>query len=205
VQPACDFDVITPDLAIWHAYDAASKTELYSTCLGTADGAYLIDPVPLKKSVLDQLIGSSRLAAIIVTNANHHRAAAQFAQLLSVGIFAHADTFPTEQPSRLTNIVEGEEICDGLRAIVIDGAPSGEIALHYERNGGILIIGDALINFEPYGFTFLPAKYCSNQKQMQRSLRELLDYKAERILFAHGTPILSAAGERLRALLEMSL
>ncbi|PYJ69352.1 MAG: hypothetical protein DME76_09285, partial [Verrucomicrobia bacterium] len=55
-------------------------------------------------------------------------------------------------------------------------------------------------NFEPYGFTFLPAKYCSNQKEMRRSLRKLLDYKAERLLFAHGTPIVSGAGEKLQGL-----
>jgi glyoxylase-like metal-dependent hydrolase (beta-lactamase superfamily II) len=66
-------------------------------------------------------------------------------------------------------------------------------------------MGDALINFEPYGFTFLPAKYCSNQKQMRRSLRKLLDYKAERIFFAHGTPILAGASERLKSLLRDDL
>ena len=64
----------------------------------------------------------------------------------------------------------------------------------------LVIIGDALINFETYGFTFLPGKYCSNEKEMRRSLRKLLDYKAERMLFAHGTPILSRASERLKSL-----
>jgi glyoxylase-like metal-dependent hydrolase (beta-lactamase superfamily II) len=89
--------------------------------------------------------------------------------------------------------------------IGIEGAGEGETALHYDRDGGTFIIGDALINFEPYGFTFLPAKYCSNQKQMRRSLRKLLAYKAERMLFAHGTPILSGASERLQGLLNGSL
>jgi glyoxylase-like metal-dependent hydrolase (beta-lactamase superfamily II) len=64
-----------------------------------------------------------------------------------------------------------------------------------------MIVGDALINLEPYGFTFLPGKYCSNEKEMRRSLQKLLDYKAERILFAHGTPILSGVSDRLRDLL----
>jgi hypothetical protein len=63
-----------------------------------------------------------------------------------------------------------------------------------------LIVGDALINFEPYSLTFLPAKCSSNQKERRRSLRKLLDYKAERMLFAHGTPILARASERLQGL-----
>jgi len=89
--------------------------------------------------------------------------------------------------------------------IAIEGAAPGEIVLHYASNGGTLIVGDALINFEPYGFTFLPGKYCSNEKEMRRSLRKLLDYKAERILFAHGTPILSGASDRLQKLLDSNL
>jgi hypothetical protein len=40
---------------------------------------------------------------------------------------------------------------------------------------------------------------------MRRSLQKLLDYKTKRILFAHGTPILSKATERLQALLDNKL
>src|SRR5262249_21812939 len=138
--------------------------------------------LPLEKQALDLLINSPQVAGIVVTNSNHQRAAAQFAQQLSAPIFAHAHTFPSDQPSRLTTIAEGEEICERLRVIGIDGAASGEIVLHHAANGGTLIVGEALINFEPYGFAFLPAKYCSNQKQMRCSLRKLLDYDAERIL-----------------------
>jgi glyoxylase-like metal-dependent hydrolase (beta-lactamase superfamily II) len=89
--------------------------------------------------------------------------------------------------------------------VALEGAASGEIALLYTPNSGTFIVGDALINFEPYGFAFLPGKYCSNQKQMRRSLRKLLDYKAERILFAHGTPILAGASDRLKSLLHDGL
>ena len=140
-----------------------------------------------------------------MTNSNHHRAAARFAQRFPVPIFAHRETFADDQPSWLTIVADGDEISDGLRVIGIEGAASGEIVLHYAGNGGTLIVGDALVNFEPYGFSFLPAKYCSDQKQMRHSLRKLLDYRAKRILFAHGTPILSTASERLRGLLDSGI
>ena len=205
MQAVRDFDSITSHFAIWHTYDPAVKAELYSTCLATVAGIYLIDPIPLQKQALDGLIGSSRVAGIVVTNSNHRRATAQFAQRFPVRIFAHRETFPEDEPSRLTTIADGEEISDGLRVIGIEGAAPGEIVLHYAGNGGTLIVGDALVNFEPYGFSFLPAKYCSNEKQMRRSLQKLLDYKAERILFAHGTPILSRATERFRGLLDSNL
>ena len=85
--------------------------------------------------------------------------------------------------------------------MTIDGAAPGEIALFW-AGAGTLIVGDALINFEPAGFALLPAKYCTNQRTMRRSLRKLLDCQAERIFFAHGSPITTRASERLRQLLD---
>jgi glyoxylase-like metal-dependent hydrolase (beta-lactamase superfamily II) len=202
VRLVSDFDRIASNVAIWHDYDREVKAELYSTSLTTSEGMYLIDPIPLEKEALDELIGSDRVAAIVVTNSNHHRICAQFGEQFSAPIFAHRETFPDKIPGESKKVADGDEICDGLRVIGIEGAVAGEIVLHYAPDGGTLIVGDALINFEPYGFTFLPAKYCSNEKEMRRSLRKLLNYKAERILFAHGTPILSGATERLRVLLD---
>ena len=86
--------------------------------------------------------------------------------------------------------------------IEIEGAAPGEIALYQSANGGTVIVGDTLINFDPYGFTLLPKKYCENQKRMRSSLGKLLNKPAARMLFAHGMPILSNATERLRLLLE---
>jgi hypothetical protein len=201
MRAASDFDSITPDIAIWHVYDSAVKAELYSTCLTTPDSSYLVDPIPLRSEALGELIGSSRVAGIIVTNSNHHRDCAEFAKQFSVPVFAHGETFSHKPSCAFRKVMDGDEICSGLRAIRIQGAAAGEIALHYAPDGGTFVIGDALINFEPYGFTFLPGKYCSNEKEMRRSLRKLLDYKAERILLAHGTPILSGASDRLKSLL----
>ena len=202
VRAVSDFDRIALNIAIWHGYDPAVKAELYSTCLETFGGTYLIDPIPLASEALRELIGSNCVAGIIITNSNHHRASAKFAEKFSAPLFGRTEAFPNKAARELKKVSDGDEISEELRAIGIEGAGDGEIALHFAPDGGTFIIGDALINFEPYGLTFLPAKYCSNQKQMRRSLRKLLDYKAERMLFAHGLPILSAASERLRGLLE---
>jgi glyoxylase-like metal-dependent hydrolase (beta-lactamase superfamily II) len=204
VKPTSDFYRITSDIAIWHSYDASVKAELYSICLTTFEGMYLIDPIPIEREALDELIRSHSVAGIIVTNANHHRACSWFAEQFSAPIFARCEAFSDKAPSRFRKVDDDDEICDGLRAIRIEGAADGEIVLHCAADGGTLIVGDALINFEPYGFMFLPRKYCLNEKQMRRSLQKLLDYKAERMLFAHGPPILSGATERLRGLLNSS-
>ncbi len=205
VRLVSDFDRIASNVAIWHDYDRGVKAELYSTSLTTSEGMYLIDPIPLEKEALDELIGSDRVAGIVVTNFNHHRISAQFCEQFSAPIFARCEAFPDKAAQQFRRVADGDEICNGLRVIGIEGAAAGELILHYPSNSGTLIVGDALINFEPYGFTFLPMKYCSNEKEMRRSLQKLLDYKAERMLFAHGMPILSGASDRLRALLDSDL
>ncbi|HSH39811.1 MAG TPA: hypothetical protein VK993_13630, partial [Chthoniobacterales bacterium] len=139
---------------------------------------------------------------VVVTNENHTRAAGVVAESFAVKVYAGAGATEALGPSIASQSIGEEQFGPGLTAIPIEGAPAGEIALHAQADGGSLIIGDALINMGSYGFTFLPAKYCRNQKQMRRALRKLLDYRFERIVFAHGLPIVEQAEPRLRELLE---
>jgi glyoxylase-like metal-dependent hydrolase (beta-lactamase superfamily II) len=106
------------------------------------------------------------------------------------------------KPARFAEAKNGTAIGGELEVIEIGGAVAGEIALYHASNGGTLIVGDALINFEPYGFTFLPRKYCLDEKQMRSSLHQFFARPAERMIFAHGMPILSGATARLRQLLN---
>jgi glyoxylase-like metal-dependent hydrolase (beta-lactamase superfamily II) len=192
---------LPPSLFLWQTYDPTAKADLFSSAIATANGIYLVDPIPLANAALAELQGS--VTGIILTNANHCRAAAQFAATFSAPILARPESLPSEGRLNFEAVADGDRIGDELHVIEIDGAVAGEIALFHAPNGGALIVGDALINFEPYGFTFLPAKYCINQKEMRHSLRKLLAHTTERMLFAHGTPILSGAGERLKCLLDV--
>jgi hypothetical protein len=113
MRPTSDFDRITLNIAIWHVYDSAVKSELYSTCLTTPDSSYLIDPIPLRSEALGELIGSSRVAAIIVTNSNDHRDSAEFGKQFWVPVFAHGETFsdkhhaPSEKSRTATRFAAG--------------------------------------------------------------------------------------------------
>ena len=181
---ASEIEPVDGDLWIWRAYDPTVKADLFSTAIATAAGLYLVDPIPLAPHALAELTKFGAPAGIVVTNENHQRAADRFVEHLRVPLY------------------ERSFIAEGLTAIPIDGGPAGEIAVYCEAGGGTLIIGDALINCEPYGFALLPAKYCSNPKLMHRSLPKLLDYPFTRMLFAHGTPIVSGARQRLEQLLQ---
>jgi glyoxylase-like metal-dependent hydrolase (beta-lactamase superfamily II) len=197
---AAEIETLCPGVIFWRFYDPTVKAELFSTGLETASGTYLIDPIQLTPDLMTGLASGTKTAGIISTNDNHERVAAFFAEQLRVPIYSAVTRIPGL--AEIVAIKEGEPLAPGLTAVSIEGAPAGEIALHWKANGGTLVMGDALINFEPHGFTFLPSKYCQNFKRMRRSLAKLLEYQFERILFAHGTPIVSGARQRLEELLR---
>lgn len=187
---AHDLHLVAPGLFLWHAYDRNAKAELFSSAFDATNGRYLVDPIPLLDHSLNALSAGSSVAGVIVTNANHDRASGEFA--LRFGVKIHRRDHASGPPDKIDNDIE---------VVAIDGAAPGEIALCVRET---LFIGDALINFAPYGFAFLPAKYCTNPKAMPRSLGQLLDLNFSRILFAHGEPITTKARERLQRLLSQS-
>jgi glyoxylase-like metal-dependent hydrolase (beta-lactamase superfamily II) len=194
-----EFARISPGYALWHTYDRSLKTELFSTALVAGNELTVIDPIALPFAHQTELESLGRVAKVVITNANHARDAATFAHCYSAPIFA-----PPELSAEFPNShsLQDAHAIGRLRVIRIEGAAEGEFALYHRDDAGTLIVGDALINFDPHGFTLLPRKYCTNQKQMIRSLRKLLDLDFARIFFAHGNPIMIRARERLESLLN---
>ena len=198
---AQELESIVPGIFIWQVYDPAVKAELFSTALTTDSGAYLVDPIPLAADALGALRARGKTIGIFITNANHDRAAAEFARDFSVPTYAHHSLRETTEFAGAIAVNDGQTLAGGLTAIAIDGGAAGEMALHCFQDGGTMVMGDALINFEPHGFGLLPSKYCLDRKLMRLSLGKLLDYSFERIFFAHGTLILSGARAKVEQLL----
>jgi hypothetical protein len=199
---AQEVDRVAPGISLWQFYDPAVKADLFSTALKTPSGIYLIDPIPLAAAPLSNLETGGKVAGIVVTNENHWRATALFAERFSVPVFLHTAVRDTLALPRIIELQDKDRFAPGLTAVEIEGGPAGEIAIHHDSDGGTIVVGDALINFEPHGFALLPAKYCSDFKLMRRSLSKLLEFSFERMLFAHGTPLLAGAHARLERLLQ---
>ncbi len=186
--------------AVWQLYDPKVKAELSSAAIVTDDGTYLVDPVLLPSGATEDLV-PERPTGIIVTNENHARATAALSEKLDLPVYAHKDAQPGLQGLSVTPVAEGKGAIPGLEVIELNGGARGEIAL-FDPVAGTLLVGDALINFGSNGFALLPAKYCENQKRLRKSLHKLLQLEFHRMLFAHGTPILSNARTRLAQLLD---
>lgn len=191
-----------PNLWYWETYDSSSKADLFACAINSPpEGLFLIDPIPLAPEALAELTADRPVAGVIVTNGNHARSSESFAARWSVPVFAQETARLPLPDSRICSVRDRERIATDLVAVAIPGAADGEMAIYCSADSGTMIIGDALINFEPYGFTFLPDKYCSDARELRASLRKLQSLSFERMLFAHGTPILANARERLTQLL----
>jgi hypothetical protein len=182
---AAEIEPVDAEIFLWRLFDPAVKAELFSTGLMTPSGIYMVDPVPLGPESLAEIAAMGKVLGIFVTNENHDRASAEFAERFRACVYRNGSA--PEGP---------------LRPIQIEGAPPAETALYSTIGNGTMIMGDALVNADPYGFALLPPKYCTDARIMRRSLAKLLDYSFERMFFAHGMPILEGARSRLESLLN---
>ena len=195
---ADEFQVVSPSLAVWQAYEPAVKCELSSCARRFGNELVFIDPIPLAKAALAELVADATPVAIIVTNGNHARAAAEFRDRFSIPILAHSAAAAELGIAIDQSLAEGDAAFGRFSVIEIAGAPAGEIALYAD---GIAHLGDALINLDPLGFTTLPEKYCADPWEMRRALGKLLRFDFELLTFAHGLPLVSQAKRRLEQLL----
>jgi hypothetical protein len=189
VKPADEVHALPEGVFYWEAYDPAVKTDLSCCAIRTAEGLVFVDPIPLAPPALAELLdlaGSVPLC-VLVTNANHLRAAADFRERFGIPLLAHAQAAP-ELGATPDRLVSADELIGGsLRVLEMEGAAAGEIALY--AAGRSLHFGDAMINVAPYGLTPLPKKYALNHPRLVRSLRIVAELDYHLLTFAHGTPL----------------
>jgi hypothetical protein len=199
MKPADEIQIVKPGVAVWQAYDAAVKTDLMSCAFETPGGLVLCDPIALQAAAMDELLGldpAGRVAGILLTSANHQRDSEAIARRFDVGIWARS---AVQGEVHATHWFEEGESPLGAKAIALEGFAIGETAY---LNDGVLILGDAIINLPPFGFSVLPDKYCEDPKLARESLKKLLRLPAGMLVFAHGLPIVADASAKLATLLD---
>jgi len=201
MSAAEEIQPVNARLVFWQAYDPAVKVDLSSHALLTDEGWLLIDPIPLEEGLLEELQARKNIAAIILTSANHERASAVFKKKCGVPVIAHREAAASLAIAPDQLLDDGSSI-HGLAVIHLPGFAPGEIALHLPAHGGLMIMGDALINLQPDGLRILPHKYCADPKAASKSLQKLLQFPFESMTFAHGLPIVGGARGQLLQILQ---
>ena len=198
-MPCADqYHLASPGLFFWQAYDPLSRVDLTTTALATTHGFILIDPIPLTPPLLAELFHAQPPIAIVLTNGNHSRAAAEYRRQFSLPIFAHPDAHPHLEFPVDHLLTDAEVLWDSLTIITLPGAAPGEVAILSPHG---LHLGDALIHLPSTGLAILPDQYCENASTLRSSLEKLLRFSFEILTFAHGPPILIQPRNRLAHLL----
>lgn len=199
MKPVSEYAAIRSGLFHWQGYEPAVKCDCSSTAIVTEAGLIFIDPIPLAKDALTELVTESfsAPAAIVLTSGNHQRESLSLGKQFGIPVFAPADAGDDIEADQ--RFVPGERVA-GMESLALPGFGPGETVFLHEE---ILIFGDALINLEPEGLRLLPEKYRTDKKQALRSLALLKGLKPEILLFAHGNPIVQDAAGRLLICLDL--
>ena len=192
---------VTPRLLFWSAYDPACKVVLCAKAWLGSEGWLFIDPIEADEEALREAMAAHPASAVLLTSGNHARAAESFRRRFGIPIHAHPDAVE-ELGLAIDHPLIPEKAVGGLVPVAIPGGAAGETAFHTPEEGGVLFLGDAVINMEETGLALLPKKYCLDEKENRASLKQLLQRDFSLITFAHGTPLRVQAKERLRLLLQ---
>lgn len=200
---AAEFQMLNDAVCVWSVYEPSVKCEIGCTALKAGSGWVVVDPVPLSQAAWEELLAEAPLRAVLITNGNHVRDAANLRKRHQVPIVTAPDTRRDIDELRPDVALLPGELLYGIQAIAIPGATPGETAFH--STTGVMILGDAVINVSTErDLELLPDKYCTDAKQNRASLRRLLDFEFHTLTFAHGAPVASRAKSRLAALLDSS-
>ncbi len=194
MKPVPELDWIAPELAIWHGFNPEVRCDCGSSAVLTSEGWIVFDPIPLARDAWAELLRQARVKAIALTSGNHQRDSLALKKILGVPIVAPE---PARGEIEADEWLKDGDMLAGFSLIGLPGAAIGEAAW---CDGKHLVMGDALIHFDP--LSLLPDKYCTDPAELRRSAQKLLMTEFQTVLFAHGLPIVSHAREKIAALLK---
>ena len=198
MQLATAIEEVLPGIFRWEQYSPEHKVELTSHAIIQEGRIFVFDPIPLASAAMALLVERASMTAIVLTNENHQRDAVSWRNQCNVPIWAAAEAMLPWPDVRRFQRSETE--WQGWKVQWLDGAAGGEVALRWDRES-VVVCGDAIVNLPGRGLELLPEKYCRNQTQLKQSLRILAACPFERLLMAHGRPVLAEASQCVGRLL----
>lgn len=187
---------LEPGLWTWSAFSPHHKVELRSHACVDRGLISIFDPIPLAAGMIPPLFLGAGQAQIFLTNSNHPRDTVGWLRTVQDHL---GETPKIILPEMSPPGVEPLAKLGGWSSVALRGGAEFETAYFHARRG-LLVVGDALVNLPPRGLEILPAKYCTDQPLLQRSLQQILELRLRRVLFAHGD---SLTGARVQSLYDL--
>ena len=184
---------VSRNLYGWASFHPQWKVDFNSYALKTAEGVVFIDPLKPGPDIIKKLEALGEPIGILLTNAHHDRDADWFRKQYEIQIYAHEKSKADCDTTIDILLMDGERLPGGVKAVHMPGSSAGETAFYARPGGGIVLLGDTLMNQGDKGLTLLPEPYIEDKQQAVKSLQKLLDLNFKIITFAHGDPIVQSA------------
>jgi hypothetical protein len=202
LQPATKVREVVRNLYGWASFHTQWKTDFNSYALKTADGVVFVDPLKPAPAVLQELEALGEPIGIFLTNDHHDRDADWFRKQYGIQIYAHEKARADCDTKIDVLILDGERLPGSVRAIYLPGSSASETAYYSKLSGGIVLLGDILLNPKGKGLSLLPEPYIEDRKQALQSLPRILELSFKTATFAHGDPLVTNAQKRIASFLK---
>lgn len=196
---------IAPGVWHWTAHHKGIGAPVHSYYL--ADEGALIDPMEPEGGV-EAIRGISDPRVILLTNRHHYRASGSFREAYGVAVRCHrAGMHEFTKGEEVEPFDFGDRFPGDVIAVEIGALCPEETAFTRDREGGIVSLGDSVVQWRPGGpLGFVPEEHLGDDPEsVRRGLRESLSKIAARpfeiLLLAHANPIVGGGSEALRAAL----
>jgi len=193
---------IAKNLHGWASFHPQWKVDFNSYALKTGEGVVFIDPLKVEPAVLQQIEALGEPIGIFLTNAHHDRDSDWFRKQYGIQIYAHEKAQADCDTKIDVLVMDGERLPGGVKAVHLPGSSASETAYHVKSGGGIILMGDTLLNQGDKGLMLLPEPYIEDKKQALKSLQRLLALNFKIITFAHGNPIVGNAKREITNFLK---
>jgi glyoxylase-like metal-dependent hydrolase (beta-lactamase superfamily II) len=202
MKPATHLQEIIKNLYSWSGFHTQWKTDFDSYAVKTPEGIVFVDPMKPAPAIIEKLEALGEPIGVFLTNAHHDRDSDWFRKQYGIQIYAHEKAQSDCDTKIDVLVMDGERLPGGLKVIHLPGSAASEIALYSKIGGGIVMIGDALLNLPTKGLALLPDPYIEDRKQALQSLRKLADLDFKVVTFAHGDPLVDNARKRIISFLK---
>jgi glyoxylase-like metal-dependent hydrolase (beta-lactamase superfamily II) len=196
---------IAPDLFFWHVRDdRIGGLESDAFDVRHEGKVTLIDPLPVALEKLETL---GPIEAIVLTAANHQRAAWSLRRALAAPVYGPAGPEVGETPGQFEQAPDrryrhGEALPGGLLGFHAPGPALAMYAL-WSAPQGALFLSDLLTHSSAGEVRFVPAEYQDDPVRSRESVRLLIEtFPVQIACFAHGTPLRRAPRKAIERVLN---
>jgi glyoxylase-like metal-dependent hydrolase (beta-lactamase superfamily II) len=163
-------------------------------------GNFVVDPLEPDADDL-AYVDERGLAAVVITNRDHERAAALFAQRYGVPVIASRPDATEMTVAVKRNVAHGDTVF-GWRVIGFDGFKTpGEFALFHDATRSA-ITGDSFWGVPAGAVRLMPDEKLEDPVRAARSARQLPALRVVHLLVGDGMPVFHRASEALSAMLD---